>query len=268
MKFFLSIFCLFLPALGTCVDYKPWLGEMLEFEWRNSVFYQTYPEVASGSHFKKKSSDDYFLNTSLSTSYMEYGLELEATEAWTKRQSGDIDNLKATLRYVWLDDIAGDPISLTSGLSFTQSFVPSLHDISSFHHGRREFELFLSLGKEKACGEVWVRRWWTVLGCGIAERGSPWLRLNAAYDVRASERQEWRLFCNTLWGLGEHRLHVHHFDGYGSIEHRSIDLGVRFTYLIDYFGSLSFQYSNRVYARNFPARTSVFMVELLYLFGL
>lgn len=246
------------------VDYKPWVGEMLEFEWRNEFFYQTYPSVSIGSHHKKHSSDDLFLTTSLSSSFMEFGVELEATQASTHRQRGGIDHLRGTVRYVWLDDVAGDPISLTSGVSFIQSFVPSLQDISSFHHGRSETELFVSLGKETPCGEVWLRRWWGVIGAGLAERGSPWLRFNLGYDFRSDNHQEWRLFCHTLWGLGERKLNVHHFSGYGSIQHQSVDLGLRYTFLIDFFGSISFQYSHRIYARNFPAQTSLFMLEWLY----
>lgn len=260
-----------LPFQIAAVDYKPWLGEMLEFDWRNEFFYQTYPSVSVGNHRKKHSSDDLFLTTSLSTSVMEYGIELEATQASTHRQSGGIDNLRGTLRYVWLDDVAGDPISLATGFSFIQSFVPSLKDVSSFHHGRSETELFVSLGKETPSSEIWMRRWWTVMGAGIAERGSPWLRFNLGYDFRSSSssnHHEWRLFCHTLWGLGERKLNVNHFSGYGAIEHQSVDLGLRYTFLIDYFGSISFQYSNRIYARNFPSQTSVFLLEWLYTFGL
>ncbi len=143
---------------------------MLLFEWRNSLTYQTYPSLAKGSHIRKFSSDDYFLNTSLSSSLFEYGLVLEATQAFTHHQRGSIDNLRATLRYLILDDIAGDPVSLTAGLSYIQPFDWSLKDISSFHHGRIEGEWFLSLGKERACGEIWINRWWTVAAIGFADR--------------------------------------------------------------------------------------------------
>ncbi len=88
------------------------------------------------------------------------------------------------------------------------------------------------------------------------------------YDLRTTENQEWRLFCHTLWGLGSRNIHIDHFKGYGSIQHRSVNLGFRYTYLLDYFGSLSFEYTSRVYAHNFPAFANIFLVELRYDFGL
>ncbi len=265
--------CIWLVLIGChgtlfCADFKPWLPEMLVFEWRNSLTYQTYPSVAKGSHTRKFSSDDYFINTSLSTSVYEYGLELEANQAFTSCQKGSIDNLSATLRYVILDDIAGDPLSFTAGLSYIQPFYWSLKDISSFHHGRVEGELFVSLGKEKACGEIWIHRWWTVGAVGLADRGSPWLRLNLGYDLRTADNQEWRLFCHTLWGLGNRDISIDHFKGYGAINHRSVNLGFRYTYLIEDLGSLSFEYTNRVYAYNFPAYANIFLIEFRYDFGL
>lgn len=59
-----------------------------------------------------------------------------------------------------------------------------------------------------------------------------------------------------------------HFKGYGSIQHNSVNLGFRYTHLLEYFGSLSFEYKGRVYARNFPVYANIFLVELRYDFGL
>lgn len=265
--------CLCLITLATanmlsCVDFKPWLPDMYVFEWRNSLSYQTYPSIAKGRHIRKFSSDDCFLNTSLASSKDEYGLELEAAEAFTRSQRGSIDNLRASLRYSILDDIAGDPISLTAGSSYIQAFNWSVKDISSFHHGKYEGELFVSIGKEHAWGEVWVNRWWTAAVIGMAEKGSPWLRLNLGYDFRIKANQECKLFVHTLWGLGSKEIHPDHFKGYGPIQHRSVDLGFRYTYLLEYVGSFSFGYAARVYAYNYPAYAHNFQIEFHYNFGL
>jgi hypothetical protein len=159
---------------------------------------------------------------------------------------------------------------VTTGATFTQSFVSSLKDISSFHHGRSEAEIFLSFGREEPLEltMTWASRWWGVLGIGVAERGSPWVRGDFAYEYRASLESEWRFFVNTLWGLGHKYLHWHHFHGYGPIDHRSIDIGLRYTYLIEYVGHINFNYSYRVYAYNFPAHAHQVMIQFLYTFGL
>lgn len=264
----LGIFFLGYPGFVAGTQFKPWLPDMYVFEWRNSAIYQTYPFVAKGSHPEKFSGDDYFLHTSVCTSRYEYGLELEAIQAFTHCQKGAIDNLKATLRYAVLDDIAGDPLSLTLGMSYIQPFAWSLKDVSSFHHGRIEGEWFVSVGKEMSCGETWINRWWSMAGIGLADRGSPWVRFNIGYDLHPSEKHEWNLFCHTLWGLGSKNIEVEDFKGYGVIEHQSVNLGFRYTYLIKYFGSISFEYSSRFYARNFPAHANIFLLELRYDFGL
>lgn len=257
-----------MPIGGWATERQPWIGNYMEFEWRNSLRYQRYSFITSDSQFEHYSSQDFFLNMSLSNALdAQFSLEGEFVLAKTRHQRG-VDHLRFTGRYVWLDDVAGDDISLTTGLSFTYAFLRALRDISSFHHGRGEGELFISFGKEMALEEQWERRWWAVFGLGIAERGSPWLRGDLTYETRICMNHEWRAFVHTLWGLGHKKLHSDDFHGYGSIQHQSVDLGLRYTYLIDFFGSASAEYSYRVYARNFPAQTHQFLLSILYTFGL
>jgi hypothetical protein len=255
---------------GSATEYQPWLGNFYEFELRSDAMYQGYAWLSSGSHLKKYLSNDVFLDFSLSIARPDpdVSLEFEIIEARTRRQRGDIDQLKLTGRYVWQDDIAGDPMSLITGISYIQAFSSSLKDVSSFHHGLYNAEFFLSLGKEWAEGNLWNSRWWSVFAIGIAERGTPWLRFRLDYDKRWGEQHETKLFLHSLWGLGRHPLRFYHFYGYGSIQHQSIDLGLRYTYLLEFYGSASLEYSYRVYAYNFPAYTHHVIAQLLYTFGL
>lgn len=269
---FLKIFLLFflLAVLqAEATNFQPWLGNIYEFELRPSVMYQNYSHLSSGSHSNKYSSNDFFLNGSVANALETWGVELEATGAWTRKQNGDLDQLKLTGRYIWSDDIAGDALSVATGLSYTQAFTDSLKDVSSFHHGRCEGELFVSIGKEYSLDACWNSRWWSILGIGSSvARGSPWIRFNIAYEKCWQDKHEMRAFVHSLWGLGEKRLHLSHFEGYGSVQHQSIDLGLRYTCLIDFFGSASLQYSYRVHARNFPESAHQILAEVLYTFGL
>lgn len=271
-KRFYTLIAALLFALGSqgfAAEVQPWLGNLYEFEWRNSLKYQQYSNVASPFQLVHYSSSDLFLTSSLSNTLApEFSLEGEVTAANTRRQSGGIDHFSFTGRYLWLDDIAGDPISLVTGASFSQAFVPALEDVSSFHHGRSEAEFFLSVGKEIPCGDVWMSRSWGMLGFGVAERGSPWVRTILAYEQRFCQRHELRGKVETLWGMGHGRLRPHHFHGYGSIQHQSVDFAVRYAYLIDFFGSVDLEYSYRVYARNFPDQTQCLKLSLLMTFGL
>lgn len=262
----------FLPFILFCnaTEHQPWLGNVYEFEWRSSLKFQGFNRISSDSELKKYSSDDLFLSTSLANVLPDpqLGGELEIIQAWTRKQKGCTDQIKLTGRYAYWDDVAGDPLSITFGLSYIQGFHRSLKDLSSFHHGLYESEIFGSIGKEKSLGTVWISRWWMMGALGIAERGSPWLKFHANFEKRFGEQHELKTFFHSLWGLGGGRLHPNHFSGYGSVQHQSIDLGLRYTYLIEFFGSASLEYSYRIYARNFPTYTHQVLAQVLYTFGL
>ena len=269
LRLLFACFALFHIMQGEATQTKPWLGNPYEFEFRPSLHYQHYSRLSSGSHAKKYSSDDAFLNLSLSNALPSLGLEMEALGARTRRQKGNLDQLKITGRYVWLDDVAGDPISFVSGLSFTRAFQHSLKDVSSFHHGISEAEVFLSIGRETTFETTWSSRWWGMFAIGAAaHRGSPWFRGDLAYEKLFCDKHALRFLLNTLWGTGGQRLHLHHFHGYGPVQHQCIDLGVRYTYLMEFFGSASLEYTYRIHARNFPEFTHRIMAQVMYTFGL
>lgn len=272
-RFITSVLLCALPCFHTfceSVEYRPWIGNYYEFEFRNSMLYQSYPAIACDSSLHHASSDDFFLSSSLSNAVdPSFSLEAEVVAAKTRKQCWGIDHFNLAGRLVWLDDISGDCITLTTGFVLTQTFDNSLSDISSFHHGTAEAEFFLSFGAETMWeDDDWVERWWGMTGIGIGDRGSPWLHGQYAYERRFCTNHEFLFRMNTLWGLGNNKIRIHDFHGYGSIQHQSIDLGIRYTYLIDFFGNASVDYSYRIYARNFPAQTHQILVSLLYTFGL
>lgn len=266
--FFIFLF-LFSFSEAIATEYQPWLGNFYEFELRSSAKYQGYAWL-SADHLKKYSSNDVFLNLSLINARPDPAMsgELELTQAKTRRQQGNIDQIKITGRYAWQDDIAGDPLSITFGFSYAQAFRWSLRDVSSFHHGYNNFELFVSIGKETPFESFWKSRWWSILSLGVAERGSPWLRFHLYYEKLFAEKHALQTFLNSLWGLGHQKLHPKHFQGYGLVQHQSIDLGLRYTFLLQYYGSASLEYSYRIYARNFPCYTHQLLAQILYTFGL
>lgn len=255
---------------GHATEYQPWLGNYYEFELRSNLKYQGSGWLSSGSHLKKYTANNIFLNLSLCNAIPDpsCGVEFEVTEVRTRIQHGEIDNFKLTGRYLWQDDIAGDPFGLITGVSYIQAFKKSLKDPNSFHHGLYNAEFFLSVGKENPDEWLWGSRWWGVFVLGIAEQGSPWCRCNLDFDKRWFEKHEMSLFVHSLWGCGNKRIHLQDFHGYGPIKHQSIDLGMRYTYVLEYYGSASVEYSYRVYARNFPVYVHSVLAQILYTFGL
>lgn len=271
MRFKILLAFLFISGYSVhATEYQPWLGNYYEFELLSNLKYQGSGWLASGSHLKKYTANNVFLNLSLSNAIPDpsCGIEFEVTEARTRIQHGEIDHLKLTGRYLWQDDVAGDPMSLITGVSYIQAFKKSLKDVNSFHHGLYNTEFFVSFGKENPDEWLWGSRWWGIFALGIAEQGSPWLRFNLDYDKRLFEKHEMSLFVHSLWGFGHKRLQLHNFQGYGPIKHQSIDLGMRYTYLLEYYGSASVEYSYRVYAHNFPSYVHCVLAQILYTFGL
>lgn len=267
--FFLLLFQL-LPHCGEATEYQPWLGNFYEFEWRSSLRFQEYAWLSTDARLKKYRSHDVFLNASLSNALPdpEIGAEIEIVQGGTKKQKGGIDQVKITGRYLWLDDVAGDPLSVIFGLSYIQAFQRSLKDVSSFHHGLYNGEVFCSIGKETPLERLWGARWWVVGAIGVAEQGSPWMRIDLNYEKRIKDHHELAAFLRTLWGLGHKRLRLHDFRGYGPIQHQSIDLGLRYTYVIEFYGNASIEYSFRPYAQNFPCYAHQVIAQIMYQFGL
>ena len=257
-----------LPLLCAATDLKPWFGNEYEFEFRASFLYQNFNSLSTASHHRfKHTENDGFLTLSIAYPFKHYCGEFEATVADTRVQNYRWDNFRLTMRHQLLSEDEGDIITLTTGLTLTEPFSLALHDLSSFHHGHFEAEATVSLGQEFGFPD-YICRWWNVVGIGTAEEGSPWIREDAACEYKYEDRHLFRGFMNTLWGTGHKGLHPYKFKGYGSIRHQSVDLGVRYGYVLGCYGTLSIAYARRVFAYNFPRNTNLVLLEYYLPFGM
>lgn len=262
---------LFLPLVCWATDLKPWFGNNYEVEVRSVLLYQNYHSISTlHRNDFKRNENDLFWTLSAAYPFKRYCGEFEVTAADTHQQKhGGWDNFRVTERYQWLNDIERDPLSLVTGITFTVPYSRALHDISSFHHGHVEAEATLSFGQKYGYPETnnYIFRWWNVIGVGVAEEGSPWVRGDAVYEYNYADVHQFSGFVNTLWGRGKNNLHLHHFKGYGSIEHKSVDLGMRYSYAIGCWGRFYIQYARRVYAHNFPENVNLVLLEYYFHFG-
>ena len=104
---------------------------------------------------------------------------------------------------------------------------------------------------------------------GVGDVGSPWLRGDFHYGWNWWDVNRCDLFLHTLWGLGTGELRsIYYFDGYGSTQHQSIDIGGSYTYIFDYGIELKIEYAFRVYAKNCPENTNLVVLRLVYPWGL
>jgi hypothetical protein len=268
----LTLYFIFLifPVFCMAADLKPWYGGDYELEIRSILLYQNYDGIAAPHHrFRKHTANDVFFTFSVAYPFQRYYGEFEASLAHTQHQNYRWDCFRVTGLYKWLNEIEGDPFSLVMGLTIIEPFSRAVHDISSFHHGHIEGEAHLSFGKKYGCPcpKDWKFRWWDVISYGVAEEGSPWLREDAAFEHNIYDVHCLRYFLNTLWGFGKNNLPERHFRGYGSIKHRSVDLGIRYSYIFGCDAQLSLQYARRVYAYNFPKNANLVLFEFYFPFG-
>jgi hypothetical protein len=269
MNKLLFLFFLF-PFFCEATVLKPWFGSDHEVEIRSSVLYQNYSSIAIPHHRFRRHANDVFMTLSATYPFRRYCGEFEATVANTRHQNYRWDNYRVTGRYQVMNELDGSPITLTAGITLGEAFSLALHDVSSFHHGHLEGEFHLSFGKKYGypCSHDYIFRWWNVFGIGTSDIGSPWLREEIACEYNDRGVHQWRCFAHTLWGVGQQNLRYLHFKGYGSINHQSVDVGVRYGYTIDCWGTLSIQYARRVYASNFPQNANLTLVELYIPFGI
>jgi len=243
---------------------SPWLDFPYEFHFRSSIEGSYYSSINDGqkvSCYTHSFNEQLNLNLGVVTlSQIDLQLEMEAFK--TKATTGSLESLGAQCRYQLLDDIQGDPISLTFGASFR--FVPdhALNDPYTPYHELLNLEGTVCIGKEFDQVFNWVKRTFLLLGAGMANTGSPWARFNSLFEMHR-QHHVFGAFLQGYFGFGStHHVNVNHFHGYAKIAHQSIDVGLLYRYLFDIWGTLSIELSYRPYAQSFPSNFS--KIEIRY----
>lgn len=264
----LLILSFFLPFIATATEFNPWNETDLLPVWKSTHLYQTFQRVATSKGNSCYPSDDYFRTESVNVNYEDYAIEAEICAAITNKQYLNLDHFKLTGRYRFADDIVDDPYTVVAGLSLIQAGKPALYDPASFHHGLFGVEAHLAVGKEVSKGQYWTKRQYGVLAFGVS-RGYPWMRAEVTYSKNTSNQNQIDFFAKGLVGFGTKKLNLDRFYGYGYIQHRSIDLGVRYSYFLTHCGgTLVGEYAYRAYAKNFPKNSSCLSITFLFPIGI
>lgn len=270
MRLITSSLAIFLSFSLYATDYRPWSFERdFEIYPRLDYAFQHYSRVATASGSQHLSANTHFVTAAVGASYGVYSGEAEVVCLGTpdSHPSFGFDYAKVTGRYHWRNDVIGDPLSLTFGISGAAVSFFGLHDLSAFHLGRFEGQLFLSLGKECVDKDTWSSRWWGVFALCLGDRGSPGIFSRWSWE-KHSFPYEWGIFAEFLGGLGNRSLHLHSFSGYGSIRYRAVDLGIKVHKLTSCDAILEGEIKQRVWARHFPKGATVIQVSYIYPFGL
>lgn len=253
-----KLLCCFLclPVFISATDLSPWTGYDVELHPRVTPVVQKYP-----------SHTNVLMGFGIEGSYDVWQVDFEVNVARTHKRELSLDDVRLTARYQLLNDILGDPVTLTAGLTLINTTRQTLHDPDLFHKGLVEGELHVAIGQEISCQEYWTTRVWGAGLLGIANRGFPWVRLIGAWEKNWWNQNELGVFADFLCGFGNKSFHPHHFHGYGSVHHQSLDVGVSYKIYWD-CDVITLGYSYRVFANNYPKNVSTFLLNLMIPIGL
>lgn len=268
---FISIGYGIIYSTGHSTEVDPWLSPLWEFQWRTSLLYDHVSIVQTPKGSFKDVSNDYSTQFSLGvTPWPCWNIEAELYLTRTSDIDFSYEALYLTARYLWLDDLSGDLISLTTGLTCSLPGNPFLRDFSFPYHGHLNLEGHVAIGKEWSREKKeWSARLWAYGGVGITNRGTPWLSGTATWDLNLSDRLECGAFTFLLYGLGHNNIIPNiPFTGFALINHQNVDIGLYLNYDYGYLGTLTLIGWYNVHAHNFVENTVGIGASLLIPFSL
>jgi len=250
-QLYASLLLLFATSYAT--ELFPWLPPLFEFEGRLTPLFERVDRAQSPLGNFRAPINNASLQLGMDvTPWPNWNAEVELYLTHTHQTNFTYEAALCTLRYAWLDDLAGDDLSLVTGVTLSFPNHTFLHQLSFPYHGPINAEFHATVGKEWSCREDWLFRMWGVGGLGVANRGSPWLYSLIVAEGKTSLCTTVGLAIDALYGLGSHNLLPKlPFKGYASIDHRNIDLSGFFTYYLPHYGTFAFLGWYNLYAHNF-----------------
>lgn len=258
---------LFCPCVLFGFELQPWYPTVGEFNLRSAYSYRYYPSVSQARPYH---SHDYRIDLNLGVQFWpNWEVQIETDFLHSRMLNWGTEAAGLQIRHLFLDDVAGDPMSLSVGLQSYYVPTRSLRDVSVPYHAQANFELGVAIGKEIDRTYNWLFRFWGYLGLGQANRGAPWVRPFLMAEMKFQQSHVLKAFTESYIGFGHrHCVRIDDFNGYAKIAHRSIDLGLNYTYLFRIWGSLSFEGAYRVYAHSFPKHAVTARIEYRLPFSL
>ena len=255
----------FLPAASIAIEAQPWFGDVYEFHFLQSYSYSWFNSVQSSSP-----PFNQFFQANLLYSGLEFApspvwdIDADIQLAATSKVPFNFRSGALQVRYLWLDDIVGDPISLATGASVRVTAVSSLKDVSCPSHGNVDLELNFSLGKEFDAPSTWRFRTWLFGALGHANRGSPWVRAIGAFEINCEDVHKWAFYAEWINGYGRYtQIDVNNFFGYGKVREKAVDVGARYGHGLGVWGTLRLDYVRRVLAKVAPQNVNTFTLSWL-----
>lgn len=269
MKSSLSIAFLVLTASSFALDTKPWLGDAYAFNFQSAFCYSRFNKVEGASRQLSAPENNRDLSLDLGFTTQSLDFQMEGEFGKTNNVNWALRSGALQARYQMLDDISGDPVSLTFGLILRGATHHFLRDVSTPYAAECNIELTCAVGKEWSKNGMWTMRTFGFAAVGQANRGLPWTREHLVLQYNLNDTHRFTVFADGDFGFGgRQHVNVRHFNGWGKFQHQSIDLGLAYGYKISFYGILTASYARRVFAHNFPEHVNFFTLAYCIPFSL
>jgi hypothetical protein len=249
-----ALFLFLLPTLCFSLEEKPWFGEVLELHFIPQYNYNFFDKIDRAKPQLKSPFHTHVLNLGFDVTVPEtWNWEMELEFADTTRIDWHYRSFAFQVRKLWLDDVAGDCMSLSSGFVYRDASNRMRKAFSTPYHARANFELHTAFGKEWCSSHHWIFRTFGFAAIGQGSAGAPWLRGDLFLMGRLCNCHELRAYAQSYFGLGsKETVRTRHFHGWANLAHKSVDLGVSYGYYFERYGNFRLDYLYRLFARSYP----------------
>jgi hypothetical protein len=245
------------------LEVTPWFHEIYEFDVEAAFAYRWFSKV-EGACVQPSSTihDRDFIADLGFTPFELFDVRLEGEIARVDSINWGLRSGALQTRLGLLDDIAGDPLSVTLGLDLRGVRGRFLTTVATPYASEFNLELMCSLGKEWAHREHWMARTYGTVYVGQGNRGYPWTRAIVAVDYRPVFPVHLSLFSESYVGFGGKQcVDVNHFHGWAPFQHQSVDVGASCGFHLGVYGTLTASYAYRVFAHNYPEKVNALIAS-------
>jgi hypothetical protein len=270
MKGLFRVMLFLLAFEGAALEMQPWFGDLYQFHGLARYCYSWFDHVENSSPSFRSPfhSHELLLGLDMAPSPV-WSLDLDLRFADSTGFGPQFRSGAFQVRYLWMDDIIGDPVTLVTGLSARGTPTRSLKDVSCMSHAPLDCEWHWALGKEIDFSDAYRWRLWVFGAVGHGNRGSPWVRGVLALEGNFYDQHKWAVMAEGVNGYGRHiHIDTDRFFGYGKIRQKAIDIGARYGCRTGVWGTLRLEYWYRVLAKSTPEKNHAVCFSYLIPFSL
>ena len=167
---------------------------------------------------------------------------------------------KASLRYLWLDDVAGDLMSMSTGVSLAAVSHRARAQPLLQYHSCLEGKANVAVGKEFGFHEKGFWRVWGEGFLGAGRLATAWAGWHLQIDAVLKKESISSLFVEGERGFGDRHFHRTSFSSFAHIDYTTVDAGISYKHIFIGYCNLYASLKKRLSARSAPHRMTALEV--------